>query len=84
MKTSRHKPQPTKALDPAAPVLHANLTLIEVADPLLLQALRADRRFGASILTQLSDRVAVVNPLQSEWIIKQLLKAGHTPKVVDI
>jgi hypothetical protein len=77
------KPQADDATGPTGPVLHANLTVIEVADPILLQTLRADRRVGAAILAQLSDCVAVLQPGQGEWVIKQLLKAGHTPKVID-
>lgn len=77
----RPKQQPA---DPSGPVLHTNLTIIEVADPFLLQTLRADRRVGAAILAQLSDCVAVIQPGQGESVIKQLLKAGHTPKVIDI
>lgn len=69
--------------DPSGPVLHANLTLIEVADPLILEELKADRRLGPMIAAQLSDRVAVVVPGSSEQFIKQLLKAGHTPKVIE-
>lgn len=69
--------------NPSGPLLHANLTLIEVADPLLLEELRADRRLGPMIVAQLSDQVAVVKPEDSERVIKQLLKAGHTPKVID-
>jgi hypothetical protein len=69
--------------DPSGPLLHANLTLIEVADPLLLEELRADRRLGPMIVAQLSDQVAVVKPEDSERVIKQLLKAGHTPRVID-
>jgi hypothetical protein len=69
--------------DPSGPLLPANLTLIEVADPLLLEELRADRRLGPMIVAQLSDQVAVVKPEDSERVIKQLLKAGHTPKVID-
>jgi hypothetical protein len=65
------------------PILHTHLTLIEVADPLLLEELRADRRFGPLIVAQLSDRVAAVKPNDSERLLKQLLKAGHTPKVIE-
>jgi hypothetical protein len=74
---------PTEPAGPVGPVLHANLTIIEVADPFLLQTLRADRRMGSAILAQLSDCVAIIQPGQGEWVIKQLLKAGHTPKVID-
>ncbi len=49
----------------AGAVLHTNLTLIEVADPLLLEEL-----------------LAVVKPGGGEWIMRALLKAGHTPKVI--
>jgi hypothetical protein len=68
--------------DGPGPVLHSNLTVIEVADPFLLQTLRADRRFSGAILAQLSECVAIIQPGQGEWLIKQLLKAGHTPKVI--
>jgi hypothetical protein len=67
---------------PIRPILHANLTVIEVADPLLLEELRVDRRLGPLIVAQLSDRVAIVKPDDSERVVKQLLKAGHTPKVI--
>jgi hypothetical protein len=74
---------PVQPAGPAGPVLHSNLTVIEVADPFLLQTLRADRRVGSAILAQLSDCVAIIQPGQGEWVIKQLLKAGHTPRVID-
>jgi hypothetical protein len=77
------QPQADDATGSTGPVLHANLAVIEVSDPILLQTLRADRRVGAAILGQLSDCVAVIQPGQGEWVIKQLLKAGHTPKVID-
>jgi hypothetical protein len=64
-------------------VLHTNLTLIEVADPLLLEELRADRQLGPLLVAQLSDRVAVVKPGGGEWVMRALLKAGHTPKVIN-
>ncbi len=75
---------PAGSTESAGPVLHANLTVIEVADPFLLQTLRADRRVGSAILAQLSDCVAIIQPGQGEWVMKQLLKAGHTPKVIDV
>lgn len=77
------QPRADDTIDPTRPVLHANLTVIEVSDPILLQTLRADRRISAAILAQLSECVAIIQPGQGEWMIKQLLKAGHTPKVID-
>ena len=69
--------------DPSAPVLHSNLTLIEVADPALMEELKVNRRLGHLILTRLSDRVAVIKPGQADLLLKELLKAGHTPKVIN-
>lgn len=66
-----------------SPVLHMNLTLIEVDEPVALAALRADRTLGPLILTALSDRVAAVAPGREDELIRRLLKAGHTPKVVN-
>lgn len=64
-------------------VLHTHLTLIEVAEPHILAELKADRRLAPWIVAQISDRVAIVAPGGDEPLIKQLLKAGHTPKVLD-
>ncbi len=80
MKTSRRVRPPNKT---SGSVLHTNLTLIEVADPLLLEELRADRNLGPLLVAQLSDRVAVVKPGGAEWVMRALLKAGHTPKVIN-
>jgi hypothetical protein len=65
------------------PVLHAHLTLIEVAEPLLLEELKADRRLGPLLIAQLSDRIAVVVPGSGDQFIHHLLRAGHTPKVIE-
>jgi len=70
--------------EPSDPVLHTNLTLIEVADPELLDELKADRRLGPMIVAQLSDRVAVVKPEDRARVLQQLFRAGHTPKVIDV
>ena len=78
--TSRRARPPRPA---AAAVLHTNLTLVEVADPLLLEELRADRQLGPLLLAQLSDCVAVVKPGGGEQVMRALLKAGHTPKVLN-
>jgi hypothetical protein len=72
-----------EAAGAAGPVLHANLTLIEVADPILLAEIRADPRVAPLIATALSDRVAVVRPGAREQVVRQLLKSGHTPRVTE-
>ena len=61
---------------------HAHLTLIEVAEPLLLEELKADRRLGPMRVAQLSDRIAVV-PGSGDPFIQHLLRAGHTPQVIE-
>ena len=78
-KTSRRARPPRPA---AEVVLHTNLTLVAVADPLLLEDLRADRQLGPLLLAQLSDCVAVVKPGGGEQVMRALRKAGHTPKVL--
>ena len=72
-------PRPSEA----APVLHAHLILVEVAEPELLDELRADRRLGPLIVAQLSERIAVAAPGGAKALIQYLLKAGHTPKVTE-
>ena len=80
MKTPRRARPPAPA---SGVVLHTNLTLIEVADPLLLEELRADRRLAPLLVAQLSDRVAVVKPGEEEGVMRALLRAGHTPKIIN-
>ena len=65
------------------PVLHANVALVEVQDPFLMAELRADPRLAPLLVAQLSDRVAVVVPGEDEALLRQLLKSGHTPRVVE-
>ena len=80
MNASRRAP---RRAQPPELVLHTNLTLIEVADPLLLEELRADRRLAPLLVAQLSDRVVIVKPGEEEGVMCALLKAGHTPKVIN-
>ena len=80
MKTSRRA---RSRVQTSRLVLHTNLTLIEVADPLLLEELRADRRLAPLLVAQLSDRVVLVKPGDEEAVMRALLKAGHTPKVIN-
>ena len=67
----------------AAPLLHTHLTLVETAEPELLEELLADRRVGPLLVARLSDCVAVVAPGHAEEARRWLLKAGHTPRIVD-
>ncbi len=67
----------------AAPLLHTRLTLVETAEPELLEELLADRRIGPLLVARLSDCVAIVAPGKAKEIQRWLLKAGHTPRIVD-
>ncbi|MGH9838327.1 MAG: hypothetical protein ACREEM_06050 [Blastocatellia bacterium] len=66
-----------------APLLHTHLTLVETAEPELLEELLADRRIGPLLVARLSDCVAVVAPGHANEVQRWLLKAGHTPRIVD-
>jgi hypothetical protein len=66
---------------PSHPILHHNLPLLEVADPLLLEELMLDRQVSSLVLTRLSDRVALVDPGRFEALVARLRKIGHLPKV---
>ncbi len=65
------------------PVLHSHLTLIEVAEPETLAEIRADRKLGSLIVAQLSERVAIAAPGCAKELVQRLIKAGHTPKLID-
>jgi hypothetical protein len=68
-------PQPT-------PVLHANLPLVEVAEPWLLDAILADANAARHVLLRLSATAAVVAPGELDTLLARLRKLGHTPKVL--
>ena len=73
------RPQP----NPGGIVLHQGLHLIETDDPLLLVELAADSRLRLRISARLDPRVAVVPADGVTPLIRELLKAGHLPKVND-
>jgi hypothetical protein len=83
---------PCTFLEPRIPIynqimnqltLHENVPLIEVEDHFILDDLYADSRTAQYLLTRLSSTVAVVAPGQIDALQARLLKAGHTPKVLE-
>jgi hypothetical protein len=72
---------PKKREQPPTPVLHANLSLVEVAEPWLLDAIAADATAGRYVLLRLSPTAAVVAPGELDALLARLRKLGHTPKV---
>jgi len=79
--SSSAPPAPAQSA-PAAPLLHTRLTLVETAEPELLEELLADRRIGPLLAARLSDCVAVVAPGNAREVQRWLLKAGHTPRII--
>ena len=68
---------------PSSPIVHEHLPLLETADRLTLDTFYADPRVSRFLLTRLSDTVAVVAPGQTDALLATLIKAGHTPKVLE-
>ena len=63
--------------------LHENISLIEVADGVLLDVIAADPQARTLILVRLSDRVAIIAPGGFDALLARLRKLGHLPQVVE-
>jgi hypothetical protein len=74
---------PKKSAHQADTILHQNLSLMEVAEPWLLDSILADAGAARAVVARLSDRVAVVAPGQLDTLLARLRKLGHTPKVLE-
>ena len=64
------------------PVLHENVSLVEVTDSVRLDALYADRKTAQWLAARLSDCVAVVIPGAQDKLIDRMRRQGHLPKVL--
>lgn len=62
-------------------LLHRNLTLIEVADPGLLDMLLADRQVGPLLDRRLSPTVAITGPERAPTLLMHLRRLGHFPRL---
>ncbi len=65
------------------PTLHLGLALIEAEDEFLLQEIRSDARTGRMLGAGITPSAALVEPGSEQQLLKQLLKIGQTPRVVD-
>lgn len=65
------------------PILHKNIPLIEVEDPVVLDQLFADRRAAECLLARLSDRVALVAPEKFDTLLARMRKLEYLPKVLN-
>jgi hypothetical protein len=62
-------------------LVHRNLTLIEVADPGLLDMLQADRQVGPLLDRRLSPTVAIAAPERAPALLAHLRRLGHFPRL---
>jgi hypothetical protein len=66
-----------------ATILHENLSLFEVADPVLLDVLMADPQVQRMVLQRLAEHAAIIMPGSFDALVARLRKLGYTPKVVE-
>jgi hypothetical protein len=72
------KPSPART-----PVkLHKNVTLVRTLDPVLAEELLARKTLSRWVLGRLSDTVLLVQPDETDGVIEELRRMGHTPRVV--
>ena len=64
-------------------ILHKNIPLIEVDDPILMDMLFADPKASDCLLERLSDTVALVDPDKFEALYARLRKMDYLPAVVS-
>jgi hypothetical protein len=62
--------------------LHRNVALIRTAEPVLAEELLARKTLARWILGRLSETVLLVRPEESEAVVDELRRMGHTPRVV--
>jgi hypothetical protein len=62
--------------------LHKNVTLIRTSEPLLAEELLARKALARHVLGRLSETVLLVQPDDSDAVIEELRRMGHTPRVV--
>ncbi len=58
------------------------MALIRTAEPMLAEELLARKTLARWILGRLSETVLLVRPEESEAVIDELRRMGHTPRVV--
>ncbi len=62
--------------------LHKNVTLLRTSEPVLAEELLARKALSRWVLGRLSETVLLVQPDQTEAVIEELRRMGHTPRVV--
>jgi hypothetical protein len=62
--------------------LHKNVALLRTSEPVLAAELLARKALSRWVLGRLSETVLLVQPDQTEAVIEELRRMGHTPRVV--
>jgi hypothetical protein len=62
--------------------LHKNVTLVRTNDPVLAEELLARKTLSRWVLGRLSDTVLLIQPDESDGVVEELRRMGHTPRVV--
>ena len=62
--------------------LHKNVTLVRTTDPVLAEELLARKTLARWVVGRFSDTVLLVQPDESELVIEELRRMGHTPRIV--
>jgi hypothetical protein len=71
-----------KASQARIPVkLHKNVALVRTADSVVAEELLARKTLARWIVGRLSDTVLLVHSGESELVIEELRRLGHTPRV---
>jgi hypothetical protein len=61
---------------------HKNVTLISTTEPVLAEELLARKTLARWVVGRLSETVLLIQPDESEAVIEELRRLGHTPRVV--
>jgi hypothetical protein len=62
--------------------LRVPITLIRTTEPVLAEELLARKALARWVLGRMSDTVLLVEPGESEAVVEELRRMGHTPRVV--
>jgi hypothetical protein len=63
--------------------LYDDLTLVELGDDLLLRELTATTSLRQGVIHTFSPRLVAVEPALADTLVRELLRLGHTPSVVE-
>jgi hypothetical protein len=62
--------------------LHKNVTLIRTTEPVLAEELLARKALARWVVGRLSETVLLIQPDETDAVIDELRRLGHTPRIV--